>query len=205
MVRLNLSFVIIAVLLSTSIALGQNSPRYEVLESPIEQTESNKIHIVEFFNYGCPHCFALDPLLHSWEQENVDRVVVTLEAPPLNDFWLPRAQAFYAAQVLDIEEKLHKPMFNAIHLEGNKLRKPKAILEFVESLGIDRKAFQQAMNSDAVKERIDSAMALAKSIHITGVPTLLVAGKYVTGTRLAGGHEEVTDVLDELLELEANL
>ena len=202
MVKINLFVVVIVMIVKSSLALGQGSSGYEVLDTPINQGESNKIEVVEFFNYGCPHCFALEPLLHSWEQDNVDRVVVTREAPPLNDFWLPRSQAFYAAQVLDIADKLHQPMFDAIHIEGNKLRSPKAILEFVESQGVDRKSFQTAMNSDAVKEKIDSAMMLAKSVHITGVPTLLVAGKYVTGTRLAGGHEEVTAVLDELLVLE---
>ena len=202
MTYLRTTFLSFTLLLSTTVSVAQDSTGYLVLETPVLQTESDTIEIIEFFSYGCPHCYALDPLLHDWEKKHADTVTVIREAPPLNEFWIHRSRAFYAAEQLGYIDKLHTPIFDAIHRDGLKLRKPAKIVDFVESQGVDGDKFQQAMLSDEVKAEIADAMELARSIDITGVPTLLVAGKYVTGTRLAGGHEAVTDILDQLIAKE---
>jgi len=179
---------------------------YETLPTPVAvnpgTAESGRVEVLEFFWFGCPHCFAFEPSINAWFETKPDYVDFVREAPPLNPSWLPHSQAFYASQILGVTEQVFEPFFNAIHVERQPLRDTDSIADFVGTLGIDSAEFLTAMKSREVQVRMENAMQLAIDAGIRGVPAILVNGKYMTGNSIAGGHEQIIQVINTLTELE---
>ena len=186
---------------SSMIANAQSG--YEVLETPLRTAKADKVEVVEFFWYGCAHCFRFEPYIKAWKKNLPDNVEFVHAAPPLNPAWKVHSQAFYAAKVMGIADQLHEPMFNAIHIDKKPMRKPKDIVKLVESLGLDGKKFQKAMKSFNVDAKLRQSMKLAINAGINSVPTMLVNGKYRTSESIAGSYENLIKVLSDLVEQES--
>ena len=120
---------------------------YEVLKTPQRTANPDKVEVVEFFWYGCPHCFRFEPFIQDWKKTKPDNVEFINAAPPLNPAWKVHSQAFYAAQVLGVLDQFHEQMFNAIHVDKKPMRKPKDVGKLVDSLGLDGKKFLKTMKS----------------------------------------------------------
>ena len=178
-------FAVIA-LLGTSQAMAQSSPNgYELIQPPQNTSTGDKIEVLEYFWFGCPHCYAFEPTINKWAEGKPDYVEFIREAPPLNPSWLPQSQAFYAAELMGVTDTVFEPMFNAIHKEKRNLRSPKAIAKFVGELGVDSDKFLKTMKSFAVDARIRQSMERARAEGISGVPAVIINGKY------AGSHERI--------------
>ncbi len=179
----------------------QKDIHYAELFSPVPVSTANgEIEVVEMFWYGCPHCFKLDPHLHKWHQNAAQDVKLITMPGVLNPAWKLYAKAFYAAQVMDVSEKFHQPLFQTIHEQGRKITNQDALIRFIESQGIDGKKFLGAMDSMSVTAKVARAEKLGRQYGITGVPALIVGGKY----RVLGGgvasYDEMFDVVDFLAE-----
>lgn len=191
----------------STLTLAQSHPDgYETLPTPVavnpSSAESGKVEVLEFFWFGCPHCFAFEPSINEWKDSKPDYVNFVREAPPLNPSWLAHSQAFYAAQVMGVTEQMFEPLFNGIHVKGLPLRDAESISEFVGTLGIDSAEFLKTMKSRVVSVRIEKSMELAIDVKVRGVPAILVNGKYMTGNSIAGGHEQIIQVINTLTEKE---
>lgn len=173
---------------------------YLNIDPPVVTNSGDKVEVIEFFWFGCPHCFAFEPSIHRWNLNKPDYVTFIREAPPLNPSWLPHSKAFYAARMLGVEDQIIEPLFNAIHLDDRPLRNSDAIGNFVKELGIDHDDFLKAMESSEVEKMIRHSILLAKSAGLTGVPTVVIDGKYSTSTTLAGSHEGIIEVVNQLAE-----
>lgn len=177
---------------------------YQLIDPPLRTADESKVEVLEYFWFGCPHCYAFEPTINKWKANKPEHVNFIREAPPLNPSWLPHSQAFYAAEVMGVTDKVFEPIFDAIHKEKRALRSPKALAKFVGELGVDSEQFQKTMNSFAVDARIRQSMQKARASGITGVPTIVIAGKYVTSNSLAGGHEGIISVIDRMVAEEHN-
>jgi len=177
---------------------------YEVLAAPQRTANPEKIEVMEFFWYGCPHCYQLEPHMKEWLADKPDNVEFVLVAPPLGPNWKVHSQAFYAAQVLGILDQFHEAMFNARHRDNKQLRKPKEIGQLVDSLEleVDGKKFVKTMKSFNVDAKLRQAMQLARDMKITSVPSVIVNGKYKTSGRLAGDYPTMMSVISKLVEQE---
>lgn len=176
-----------------------NSQGYNELNTVIPTANPDKIEVLEFFWFGCPHCFRFEPTINEWAATKPDYVDFVREAPPLNPGWLPHSQAYYASQVLDVTDKFFDAFFHAIHTERKRLNKPEAIAEWAGTLGIDSELFLKTMNSFEVDMRIRRAMKLAQSAGIRSVPSMLVNGKYTTSGSVAGSNQNVIKVINNLV------
>ncbi|OED37665.1 hypothetical protein AB833_22615 [Chromatiales bacterium (ex Bugula neritina AB1)] len=183
---------------------AQAQQGYENLSAPQRTSNPDKVEVVEFFWYGCPHCFQFEPHISEWVKNKPDNVEFITMAPPLNPAWKIHSQAFYAAEVLGILDDFHEPMFNAIHKERKSMRKPKDIAKFVESLGFDGKKFTKTMKSFNVDAKIRQAMQKARDVGISAVPTVIVNGKYRTSGSIAGSYPRLIEVLDQLVAKESS-
>ena len=94
--------------------------------------------------------------------------------------------------------------FNAIHVEKKRLTTEEELLDFVAEQGIDRETFAKTMNSFAVKSKVNKALVMSQTSGITGVPSMIINGKYRTDATAAGGAEAIFDVVDFLIEQESN-
>jgi len=175
---------------------------YEKIEPPQNTSTADKVEVMEFFWLGCPHCYQFEPTLAAWEKEMPDYVKFVREAPPLNPAWENHSRSFYAAQLLGQEGPFVEAMFKAIHEDRKAMRKPDDIADLAAELGMDKKKFLSTMKSFAVDTKMRRAVQLAKSAGITGVPSVVINGKYRTGAKVAGGYPGMVDTIKETTELE---
>ena len=188
--------------LASTTAMAQSGKGYELIDPPQATGSSDKVEVLEYFWFGCPHCFAFEPSINAWAAQKPDYVSFVREAPPLNPAWEPHSRAFYAAEAMGVTETFFDPIFDGIHVERKNLRSLDSIAKFAGGLGIDEKKFRKTMDSFAVNARLNQSMQKASAARITGVPSIVINGKYRTGGSLAGSHEGIISVINELTELE---
>lgn len=174
---------------------------YALVDFPQPTTDPKRVEVLELFFYGCPHCFELEPLLEPWVRKLPKDVYFRRMPAIFNDSWVPMAKAFYAAQDLGVLEKLHSDMFNAIHLQGINLNSRETLLRFVAAHGVDAKKFGEAYDSFGVQNQVSQARQLTGAYGIEGVPSMIVDGKYRTSSSMAGSHQKLFPVLNQLIAL----
>jgi len=177
---------------------------YEPLTTPLSHP-ADKVEVIEFFWYGCPHCYNFEPHIKAWAEKKPANSVFTQIPAIFSPKWEPHARAFYAAQMLDLSGRLHEALFNAIHKQKRKIYTESAILDFVAELEMDEKAFKEAMHSFAVETKIRRSKQLVKASGIQGVPAVIVNGKYRTSGSLAGSYPRMVGIIDELVTEELAL
>lgn len=175
---------------------------YKATKQRLATSTTDGVEVVELFFYGCPHCFNLELTVEDWKKDLPEHVKFSYVPAIFNEKWIPLAKAFYAAEAIGQLETLHPLIFDAIHLDEKRIYTEDAIIDFVEQQGIDRAQFEKAMKSFAVKTKVNKAKKMTEDSGIDGVPSLVVNGKYITGAQLAGGHDEIFDVVDFLVEQE---
>ena len=172
---------------------------------PAQPTESgDKIEVVEIFWYGCSHCFVFEPHVRAWQQTMPDDVVFRQVPGVLNKNWAIHARAFFAAQSMGALDKLHKPLFEALHVARRELFSRASLLDFADEVGIDEVEFKRRYDSNETEVKLKQAYLLARNARITGVPSLIVNGKYLVTASTAGSFEDMMATVDRLIELERN-
>ena len=176
---------------------------YVELFQPLSvETPDNKIEVADVFWYGCPHCYKLEPALQKWKKTASGDIQVISIPGIMNPGWRIHAKAFYAAQAMGIMDKVHEPLFQAIHEQGRRLSSEGALLRFFASLGIDADKFKAAMDSMAVATKVQRAEKLGKESGLTGVPALIVAGRYRVLNSGVRSYDEIFQVVDFLVAKE---
>jgi thiol:disulfide interchange protein DsbA len=165
--------------------------------TPAQQTDvkPGQIEVIEFYWYGCPHCFALEPFVVQWEKTKPKNVVFKRVPAAMKDseFYVD-AQATVTADLLGVGEKIREPMFNAIHVDDNEaLRSDKdAIRSFFGKFGVKPADFDATWDSFGVQTQLARDQQLAARYNVNGVPTVIVNGKWMTG---AGYQMEPADIM----------
>ncbi len=173
--------------------------------TPVSPTDvkPGQIEVIEFYWYGCPHCFALEPYIEAWEKSGLPKDVVFKRIPaamPDSEFYVD-AQATFTADALGIGEKIREPFFNAIHLDGDDaLRTDQdALRVFFGKYGVTPADFDKTWSSAGVQAALAKAQRLEDADGIMGVPTLVIDGKWKTGAghKLSSGdYMKPQDIMD---------
>lgn len=173
---------------------------YQALESPVEtQAEPGTVEVVELFWYGCPHCYNFEPHVTEWKARHDESVTFRYLPAVFNDVWAFHARVFYAAETMDLLDKLHAPFFHAIHAQGRRMLDERSILRFVEQQGVDPAAFRQALVSDEVTDKVQEAIRLTRDYRIEGVPAVVVDGRHLVSPGMTGGFDNMLQVMDYLV------
>jgi thiol:disulfide interchange protein DsbA len=158
-----------------------------------------KIEVREFFWYGCPHCYRLEPYLEAWlEKRPAD--VAYVRTPGVARSWISHAKAYYAFEALGITEKVHRPFFDAIHKGGQKLADESSIKVFLANYGVDGESFRKAFHSFGVRTQVEKAKQLNFRYGVESVPSVTIGGKYKTSASMAGSEGQLMQVIDHLIE-----
>lgn len=196
--------LLLALSVSTASAFTEGV-EYTRLPVPLTTTATEgKVEVVEIFWYLCPHCFSLEANLDSWQvPENIDFKLVPAISP--KGWAALGARTFYTAVALGVLDKIHTPLFEAIHLEkkselGNDTV---AIAEFFGQYGVSSDSFYETWNSFFVESKLSSATQTFVNTGITGVPSVIINGKYVTSPSKAGGAENMIRLIEHLAHLES--
>jgi len=176
---------------------------YKDVSPPVANQIDNKhIEVVELFWYGCPHCFHFEPYLLRWLKTKPKDVNFVRVPAVFNPSWKLSARAYYTAEMLGVLDKIHEPMFNAIHIKGEKLATADELADFFARHGVKKRAFYEAFNSFAVDTKVRRAVDLTQRYGIDGVPSMIVNGKYRTSGTQAGSLENMLQVVNFLIAKE---
>ena len=175
---------------------------YIRLSAPQATAHADKIEIVELFWYGCPHCYQFEPALHEWTAALPADVEFTRMPAILSPRWELLARGYYAAELLGVLDKVHMPLFKAIHDQKQRIMDEDSLVKFVVKQGIDEKEFREAFKSFGVAAKINRARQMTQRYGINGVPSLVINGKYRTSASEAGSHEKMVQVSNYLIAKE---
>ena len=200
---LKIKFTFLALFLTLITSSNVFAQKY-VQISTEKQQESKDIIIYEFFWYGCPHCYNLEPTMDRIEADlEKDTKVVKLPVA-LRDSWIPHAKLYYALKQMDKIDLVHNLIFEEIHLEDNRLNTEQQMIDFLGKHGIDTDKFIEKYNSFGTEARIKKASNLAKKYQIDSVPTIIINGKFLTSGSYVSSYDELYSVVNLLVERERN-
>lgn len=174
---------------------------YKRVETPVA-VSGNKVEVIEFFGYWCPHCSAFEPDLEAWaRKQSADKVVFRRIAVAFNAAHEPYQRLYYALESMGLVDKLQAKVFAAVHVEHKSFIKDADISAWATSVGVDGAKVVDAMKSFTVASKLRQSRSLAESFKIDGVPTLAIQGRYLTSPSIAGGHDRALAVTDQLIAL----
>ncbi|HUW51679.1 MAG TPA: thiol:disulfide interchange protein DsbA/DsbL [Sulfuricella sp.] len=195
-------FLVIALSLAGLTAKADIQPgrEYELLALPQPVETGKKIEVLEIFSYVCPHCFNLEPEINKWAKHLPKDVVFRRLPAIFNASWAPSAKAYFTFEAMGLTEKLHEAFFNAIHLQHMRFDDDDAVFDWAEKHGVNRKKFADTYNSFSVQSEALRSKQLTQAYGVSGVPTLIVDGKFRTSVSAAGGHAGLLSTLDQLIK-----
>ncbi len=201
------SAVVLALCLLGTVALAESfeyeeGTHYVALQIPLKTADESKIEVTEYFSYGCPHCFQFDPMITAWHRELPGDVLFNRTPAIWNKDYQVYAQTYYAAEALEVAEKLHTPLFQAIHEQSMRLNDPKLIAMFFAEYGVDPLDFAKVYSSFGVRASVQQAEARGRAYRAGGVPAIIVNGKYRIEGKMAGSNRNMLLITDFLIQKE---
>jgi thiol:disulfide interchange protein DsbA len=173
--------------------------QYKTLKPAVPTSVApGKVEVVEVFWYACGHCYLLEPKIEAWEKKGKAPYVEVIRMPAVwNELLKTHARLFYTIEILGKPE-LHAEAFREINVRGNRLDTPDKIEAFFTARGVSKADFQKAFSGFAVESKLARAADLNKRYRITSTPTVIVNGKYVTDAGMAGGENQLFQVINAL-------
>lgn len=195
---------VLALALQPALAAEWGKDYLELGQYQKTDVKKGQVEVLEFFWYGCPHCFELEPELNAWARK-LPKDVVLKRVPGIlaqRPDWALLARAYYALEAIGMQEKLHSELFNAIHVKGMDLNPPGRFIDWAVGKGIDRQKITDAYNDFTVNTKVMRAQQLTGAYKLNGVPAFAVNGKYVTSAYMTGSVPATFKTLDELIAQE---
>jgi thiol:disulfide interchange protein DsbA len=166
-----------------------------------------QVEVLEFFWYGCPHCYAIDPMVESWKKTKPAFISFSRVPVMWSEGHRSTARLYYTLESMGKLDQLHGEVFKEIHVNGDPLiaadpNDAAGALQveatFLKKFGISEDAFKKASQSFSVETALQRADQLVLRYRIEGVPTFVVNGKYVADVRSAGSPERLLSLVDDL-------
>lgn len=175
--------------------------QFDAVAQPIATDNAAKIEVMEIFWYGCIHCYQMDAPLTAWVKKLPSDVYFKRMPGLPNPSWAPMAKAFYAMETLGVAEKLHTPLFDAINKSKtlNPTDEKAAIAWVTQQSGMDKLKVEQAFKSFTINTNLNRATQIFRASGATGVPSLVIDGKYITSSTMAGSNEQALKVADYII------
>lgn len=161
---------------------------------------AGQVVVVEFFWYGCPHCSDMHPRLKAWAQRQPADVLLIYQPVVSRDRWEGGARMHFALELLGERVRLADALFDATQLEGLDLNDEAVMTDWVARQGVDRQRFGQAWHSPEVQRQVDDARTVGQRYQLTGVPSLVVDGRYRTSNAFTGSADDTLAMVDQLVE-----
>ena len=195
-------FLTVCTALSLSAHAAQLGKDYIEIKPAHATTTPGKVEVLEFFWYGCPHCYQLEPELLLWSKKLPRNVTLIRQPAVLGESWMTLTQAYYALDSLGEIPRLHGPLFNALHNEGRRFNTPESVISWATPHGVNPDKLKAAFQSFSVHTKANRAKQISQEYRLEGVPALVINGKYLTSPSMAGSYAGVLRVADELIAQE---
>lgn len=199
--------LILALLFTTQAAAQQafkEGVDYQPIDPVVKTSDPGKVVVTEMFWYGCPHCFRFEPYVEHWVNTMPPGVVFEQVPSVLNPRWTEHARTFYAFKLMGELEQAHKAFFDAIHIKRQRLTSLDTIANFVAEQGLDEEKFREFYFSFPVDTQIRKNQQTEKRYGHSGVPAVIVNGKYLISASMAGSFDRMLKIMDFLVAKELN-
>jgi thiol:disulfide interchange protein DsbA len=136
------------------------------------------VTVTEFFSYGCPWCYKIEPELNEWRKK-LPRMVAFSRVPVIYERgWDVYAKAYYAASILRLAG-ITPAIFKAIHDDSEKLETNDAMIKFFMKMGVKENVAKSAfLSSPTVVAKVKAGMQLMQIFRVQSVPSLVINNKY---------------------------
>jgi thiol:disulfide interchange protein DsbA len=171
---------LVAVIGLAPFAAAAQQAQKDVLElnPPLPVESGNKIEVLEFFWYGCIHCYNLEPRLEPWIKALPKDVEFRRVPAVFNERWAHDASIFYAIDAMGLLDKLHRPLFDAIHRDRLRTDRWAELSAWLQKQGVDAQKFESTLKSFGVQGKTKRAIRLTADYKIDGTPSMAVHGRY---------------------------
>ncbi len=196
------------ILAYTSLAHAQRfeeGVQYQALAQAQPVQTGDQIEVLELFWYHCPHCFALEPVLDEWLEKSKPDNAEHLRMPGIfRKSTIFDARVYYTLEALGVLDQMHADVFQEIHVRKNPFRELSDLRNLLNKHGVSEADFAAAFDSFAVDTKTKHAQMMFERFQATGVPTIIIDGKYRATASTAGGHRELMDLTNYLVEKAAS-
>ena len=181
------------------VRVRQNIDYRLIPPQPVET--GDRIEVIDFFWYGCPHCNELQPALEDWAKRKPADVTLRRVPVILRDSWAPHARIYYTLELLGEIERLHPKVYHGYHVEELHMSRPEVMEQWAVRNGIERRRWLDAYYSPEVDARVARAFQATKRYDVQGTPSVVVDGLYLTSSSMTPGVRAVVPVIEDLIRL----
>lgn len=196
----SLRFALIAATMVASTAIAspadpKNGVDYQTLAAPQPvQATGKKVEVIEFFAYHCPACNMLEPTFNQWIKKQGDNIVARRIPLPFQGPTDPEARLFLTLEAMGKLDQYHHRVFQAVHVQRQRLTKDDQIIEWAVKNGLDKAKFMEAWNSFGVTTKLRRLSQMSSAYKVTGTPTIIIDGKYVVSPGQIQEANKIQDV-----------
>ncbi len=180
-------------------ALAQAPLGSSLLVPPQPIEGSGKIEVIEFFWYGCPHCYAMEPTVNAWLKSAPKDVVFKRVPAYPSDSWGSMAVMYYTLEAMGVLDQYHTKVFDAMHKQNVNLANKGKRDEWLKANGIDPVKYAEVEKSFTVNTKVARARQMTQAYKVDSVPRFIVNGKYVISGESAGGNEKIFPTIDQAI------
>lgn len=178
--------------------------KYKAVATQMKPSTGDKIEVAELFWFGCGHCFALEPALKRWKADIPANAEFVKVPAIFSKRWEFHAKAFYAMEALNAPDEAYEQFFRSIHVDRRQINTFSHLVEFMAKFEKTESEVESAFNSFQVDSKLRSARKITRDSGATGVPAMIVDGKYITSQQQAGGQEQMFITVNELIKKTAD-
>ncbi len=179
--------------------LFQKNVSYKEIEGATSTYQGGKVDVLEMLWYGCQTCYLIQGELAQWVEGAGETITYRRMPAVTEDNMMLLARSFYAAEVLGVMSKAHKPLFSAIHDARRQMKSEEDVIEFFEEQGVAAKDFERALHSAYVNGKLRRARIMSNRFGIQGAPSVIVDGKYLVDPSMVRSPQEFIAVIDFLV------
>ncbi len=170
-----------------------------------DDSSADSVEVIEFFSYGCDHCYKIEPFINDWLKTKSSDVEFRREHVSWNNrTWTTLARAFYVAQDLKLSSKIHDAMFEAIHKHRINLGQERKLMQLFDNVAdVDPETFKDKYWSEEIQARMRDVHTKDRVWRIAshGTPSMVVGGKYLVSKETADGENSaVMPIVDFLIK-----
>lgn len=172
----------------------------------LEGSDPKKVEVIEFFYYGCGHCYAFQPALKAWLKTAPKDIEFRRMPTIFRESWVPLTRTYFALEAIGALEKFHDDVFNTVHQQNVNLGERQILLDWAGRRGIDTNKLGAAYDSFAVQTKTQRSLQLTRAYNITGTPSVVVGGRYLTGPSMTVKGDKIDyqrfgEVMNELVAM----
>ena len=187
-----LKYAVSAMLMSAVVLSASASPtdpkngvEYRTLPTP-QQADAKKVEVIEFFDYACPHCYALDPSLQAWLKKQGGNVIFKRVHISRTGTDLPQQKMFYTLESMGLmNDAMNTKIFTEMHVNRNRMNRDEMVFDFIARQGVDRQKFIDTYRGFGVQGQVRRASSLMDTYGVDSWPMFAIDGKYVTSPAMS--------------------